>query len=188
MTLPEAAALLGVEPRFWAKIEKGEGCWLWTAAVGPGGYGQFQIGRRPHGAHRVAWMLANGPIPEGRLVIHSCDVRRCVRPDHLRLGNHTDNMLDQLSRGRRPTHYPRLARVPYLAGPMTLFDAAQSLGLAPATLRRQLANGRLVATKHGRDWTVTPREVERYRRESLGKPGRPSVPTLPRHERERTAG
>jgi excisionase family DNA binding protein len=49
---------------------------------------------------------------------------------------------------------------------MTLKEAAEALGLAPATLRWQIANGKLKARKVGRDWHVTPREVERYRRET----------------------
>jgi excisionase family DNA binding protein len=55
---------------------------------------------------------------------------------------------------------------------MTLNEAAVALGVTAATLRQQVANGRLRAVKRGRDWHVTPGEVERYRRESLGKPGR----------------
>lgn len=55
---------------------------------------------------------------------------------------------------------------------MTLKEAADTLGVAPATLRQQIANGRIKARKVGRDWTVTAREVERYRTASLGRPGR----------------
>jgi excisionase family DNA binding protein len=54
---------------------------------------------------------------------------------------------------------------------MTLVEAAVTLGVQPATLRQQIAAGRLRAKKVGRDWQVTPREVERYRREVAGKPG-----------------
>lgn len=56
---------------------------------------------------------------------------------------------------------------------MTINEAAAALGLAASTLRVQIAHGRLRATKRGRDWWVTPAEIERYRRESLGKAGRP---------------
>jgi len=55
---------------------------------------------------------------------------------------------------------------------LTLIQVAEALGLEPSTLRHQIRNGRLRATKVGRDWVVTPREVERYRRERLGQPGR----------------
>ena len=58
---------------------------------------------------------------------------------------------------------------------MTLNEAAALLGVTPATLRQQIAHKRLHATKRGRDWWVTPREVERYRAASLGKPGRPKA-------------
>ncbi len=54
---------------------------------------------------------------------------------------------------------------------MTIPEAAALLGVTAATLRQQIANGRLAARKAGRDWSVTPREVERYRAASLGRPG-----------------
>ena len=72
------------EERFWEKVEKTETCWLWTAAKYPGGYGVFGIHPKVmKAAHRFSWELANGPIPEGLWVLHKCDVRHCVRPDHL---------------------------------------------------------------------------------------------------------
>lgn len=55
---------------------------------------------------------------------------------------------------------------------MTTVEVARSLGIDPATVRQQIAAGRLRATKVGRDWAIAPSEVERYRRESRGKPGR----------------
>ena len=55
---------------------------------------------------------------------------------------------------------------------LTLKEAAASLGVLPATLRQQIKNKRLKATKRGRDWYVTAAEIERYRRENLGRPGR----------------
>ena len=55
---------------------------------------------------------------------------------------------------------------------MTTKEAAALLGLSPATVRRQVENGAITARKVGRDWTITPREVKRYRITSLGKPGR----------------
>ena len=55
---------------------------------------------------------------------------------------------------------------------MTTHEAATLLGVTAATLRQQIANGSLRATKHGRDWSLTAKEVERYRRSSLGRPGR----------------
>lgn len=54
---------------------------------------------------------------------------------------------------------------------MTVAEAAARLGIAPRTVRAQIATGRLAATKRGRDWDLTPATVERYRRDTLGKPG-----------------
>jgi hypothetical protein len=77
------------------------GCWLWTRARNKGGYGQLMFeGVRNRGAHRVAYELANGPIPEGLLVCHRCDVKNCVNPAHLFLGSVTDNNRDREAKGR----------------------------------------------------------------------------------------
>lgn len=100
---------------FWSLVEKGDGCWLWQGRVLSNGYGQTDfLGSRQQGAHRVAWQLANGPIPEGLFVLHKCDVRRCVRHDHLFLGTHQANMDDRQAKGRtrgngyeRKTHCPQ---------------------------------------------------------------------------------
>lgn len=90
--------------RFWSKVEKSGGpdaCWLWRAGRFTGtGYGMFSVGGRIRRAHRVAFVLAHGEIPEGMCVIHSCDRPACVNPAHLRLGTHTDNMRDMAAKGR----------------------------------------------------------------------------------------
>lgn len=84
--------------RFWTFVERGDGCWLWTGALGGrGGYGRFDADR----AHRVAYELVVGPIPPGLFVCHHCDVPRCVRPDHLFVGTAKDNAQDRDRKGRR---------------------------------------------------------------------------------------
>ena len=87
--------------RFWSKVEKSPGCWLWKAAVASG-YGTF---RRPDGsmigAHRMSYILAHGMIPDGLQVLHKCDNKLCVRPDHLFLGTQQDNMDDMIAKGRQ---------------------------------------------------------------------------------------
>ena len=55
-------------------------------------------------AHRIAWELTNGPIPVGLMVLHRCDRPPCIRPDHLFLGTHADNMRDMIAKGRAPLH------------------------------------------------------------------------------------
>jgi hypothetical protein len=77
------------------------GCWEWTAARGRKGYGRMGISsNRTALAHRVSWELARGPIPDGALVLHSCDNPPCVNPDHLWLGSFGDNYNDMVKKGR----------------------------------------------------------------------------------------
>ena len=91
-----------VAPRFWAKVAKSDGCWLWTGARASNGYGSFRFADRPcaTAAHRAAWELACGPIPHGMHVLHRCDNPPCVRPGHLFLGTAKTNMTDKAIKGR----------------------------------------------------------------------------------------
>ncbi len=92
-----------VEERFWRYVQKGAGCWEWTACKSEGrGYMSSGTGStlRPS---RVSWTIHNGPIPAGLHVCHKCDNPGCVRPDHLFLGTPKDNMQDMVRKGRKPT-------------------------------------------------------------------------------------
>ena len=70
------------EERFWAKVNKTETCWLWTATRFTAGYGAFRTRGNNVQAHRWAYEALIGPIPEGRRLRKLCDVRRCVNPEH----------------------------------------------------------------------------------------------------------
>lgn len=91
---------------FWSKVYRTECCWLWARArLAVTGYGAAWRDGRVVGAHRVAYEDAIGPIPAGLDVMHSCDVRHCVRPDHLRAGTRVDNQRDMVTKGRNgPQH------------------------------------------------------------------------------------
>ena len=104
----------GLARRFWEKVDRNGptqahvphlgNCWTWTGYLMPEGYGQVAL---PHNqgaalSHQIAWQLTHGAIPEGLWVLHKCDNRVCVRPDHLFLGTHQDNMADMDAKGRRP--------------------------------------------------------------------------------------
>lgn len=93
--------------RFWAKVEKAgeDDCWNWTASCDSSGYGSFTVhelgGRKTWSAHRMAFSLKRGAIPNGLHVLHHCDNRRCTNPKHLFLGTNDDNNRDKMEKGRQ---------------------------------------------------------------------------------------
>jgi hypothetical protein len=100
--------------RFWSKvtIEGLDDCWEWQAAKDSKGYGAFQVGtwraKKLEGAHRMAWILTFGPIPEGQWVLHSCDNPACCNPRHLFLGDVLINNQDMGLKGRAKNGNTRL--------------------------------------------------------------------------------
>lgn len=88
--------------RFLAKsVRHASGCLIWRGSRYASGYGSFWYAGKVRSAHRASWLIFRGEIPPGRYVLHRCDVRLCVRPEHLFLGTHQENMDDMAAKGRR---------------------------------------------------------------------------------------
>jgi hypothetical protein len=96
--------------RLMRHVVKSDGCWIWTASKDRHGYGQFSMAERTGvgqtrstRAHRAAYTLLVGPIPDGLMLDHLCDTRACVNPAHLEPVTNAENIAREYRR-RRPTH------------------------------------------------------------------------------------
>jgi hypothetical protein len=128
--------------RFEANVfpEPNSGCHPWMGFVRPNGYGTIHLDRKREYAHRVSWRIHRGEIPHGLFVLHKCDVRCCVNPDHLFLGTAADNAADMVAKGRDRRPLPKLtasqvgeirARV---AGGVVQASLAREYGVSKATV------------------------------------------------------
>ena len=98
------------ESRFWDRVDVGDEdeCWEWQSFVRPDGYGRLWWGgdrNERKRAHRIAYQLAYGEI-DGEMVLHHCDNRSCVNPNHLYAGSHEDNVQDAIERDRYEPYHP----------------------------------------------------------------------------------
>jgi len=88
--------------RFLAKIQKQfGGCWLWMGGKSSNGYGSISTSKGQFLAHRYSWAYYNNQKPpSGMVVMHKCDAKECVNPDHLQIGTQKENLHDMISKGR----------------------------------------------------------------------------------------
>jgi hypothetical protein len=143
-----------LEERFWSKVWKYKeqgACWVWFGGKMRKGYGEIALGGRgtPHiSAHRLAWILHNGPIPKGMLVCHHCDNPPCVNPEHLFLGTYSDNMMDLEKKGlsnhpKGEDNHAKLSeeqvqeiRRKYVPNVVTMLQLGKEYGVADETIRK----------------------------------------------------
>jgi len=142
--------------RFWSHVKKTDGCWLWTATKA-GAYGQTTVQGRSVPAHRHAWMIEHGAIPDGLLVLHKCDEPLCVRPEHLFLGSQSDNVRDAFNKGRmaQPNHGQligeRNGRAKLTSDQVRMVHASKK---SAYQLAREMgvSAGAIRHIRHGRNW------------------------------------
>lgn len=88
--------------RFFSKIDidSPEGCWNWTGGLCGNRYGNFWDGKRQVKAHRWSYEFLKGKVPDGKILMHTCDNMKCVNPAHLKLGTLQENIMDRENKGR----------------------------------------------------------------------------------------
>lgn len=142
-----------LEERFWTKVAitaNPDKCWEWQAYLDTHGYGHIGIGGRKGkevAAHRVAWELTHGEIPNGLWVLHKCDNRSCCNPNHLFLGTPLDNSQDMVAKGRGMRgegHYNhkltaeqvQYIRTKYASGAISQRELADEMGIYQSAVSR----------------------------------------------------
>ena len=129
------------------RVSPNTGCWLWTAGMYPDGYGSFNMRGRIDKAHRQSWRIHNGEIPKGAHVLHTCDVRSCVKPAHMYLGDNDSNVRDRVIRGRS-------ASMPGVKNPRCKLTPEQV---------EAIRNDPRGEDRVGPDYKISPRQVGRIR-------------------------
>lgn len=162
---------LSVKERFWLKVDKSGGCWIWQGARSGDGYGLFTV-RLPGGkrktylTHKFAFEQVFGEVPAGLYVCHHCDNPPCVNPSHLFQGTPGQNIKDSQEKGRRPVSPPRsepkhrmdpytVQRIRELvaSGAMQTGEVSKEYGISTSNVR-YILNGQIWANVGG---TVRPK-------------------------------
>ena len=123
------------------------GCWLYTGGVSSTGYGVVSVRGRSVGAHRLAYELRIGPVPKGQCVLHRCDVKRCINPNHLFLGTKGTNNTDRKQKGRNADR----------KGEKNTSAKLEPLDIA--RIKRRYATGRYSQTEVGEMFGISQQQV-----------------------------
>lgn len=154
--------------RFWSHVavSDDDACWLWRRTTDTSGYGSVHFEGRMQSAHRIAYRLCVGNIPQGLCVLHTCDVRRCCNPRHLWLGTRADNNADMLAKGRaRYVNAPygeRVGGAKLTAASALAIRVRASEGEGGAALAREFAVSPATVCEiaKGRKWAKAIAELE----------------------------
>jgi hypothetical protein len=166
---------------FWIRVQINgpDECWPWTAGKTGAGYGAFWLSGKVLQAHRIAYALTHGPIPDGVIIRHKvCDNPPCVNPKHLAPGSHADNKADSTAQNRH-LHGERHPMTPLTAADVIALREAHVAGARPGDLARQygISATAIINILKGRTWrSVTggvdvhvpwTRNTEAQRRETV---------------------
>lgn len=96
------------------KEDEKTGCWVWKKSTCRSGYGQLKVFKKMALAHRYSYEMHKGEIPKGMEILHECDNKKCINPEHLRAGTHAQNMKDAGARGlmRKGINHPMFGKTP----------------------------------------------------------------------------
>ena len=160
-----------------------DGCWVWAWNVHPKGYGTVRIDGHNYKAHRVAYELGNGPIPEGHILRHLCNNPSCINPEHLRAGTPRENMRDMVSAGnqRHQRLMPEDAveiRLQFAAGGISMSEIARRRGVSTGAIQQAIAN----KTFYDENYTPPPKGRSRKNAEPIGESAAKEIRRLVRDE------